>query len=110
MSDIVKIAYIQQDGKKIVAESEPGRSVRDLAMAVGVSGILGECGGNAACATCHVKVADEWIDKVGRLEIDSSEDGTLDLSDARSENSRLSCQIPITPELDGLVVTVATDL
>jgi 2Fe-2S ferredoxin len=106
---MIRIIYQQRDGRAIEAEGRVGQTVRDLAMKSGVKGILGECGGNCACATCHVQIADEWIGRVGRVAKDGVEDSTLDFCTDRTEFSRLSCQIPIRPELDGLVVTVGND-
>jgi len=68
-----------------------------------VPGIDAECGGACACATCHVYVADDWIETVGKAQ--DMEQDMLDFASDVRENSRLSCQIKITPALDGLVVT-----
>jgi 2Fe-2S ferredoxin len=68
-----------------------------------VPGIDAECGGACACATCHVYVADAWIDVVGKAQ--DMEQDMLDFASDVRENSRLSCQIKIAPNLDGLVVT-----
>ena len=70
----------------------------------GVDGIDADCGGVGSCATCHVRVKPEWMDKVGPPE--EFEQDILDLEDNANECSRLSCQIDITDELDGLVVEV----
>jgi len=67
-----------------------------------VPGIDADCGGECSCATCHVIVDDNWIGVVGRP--GEQEESMLDLNPDREENSRLSCQIPVTDELDGLVV------
>lgn len=78
----------------------------EVAKARGVVGILGDCGGGCACATCHVYIDPEWQEDVGM--VDSIEEMTLDMvSDIARENSRLGCQITLAPELDGLRVTVA---
>jgi 2Fe-2S ferredoxin len=74
-----------------------------VAVAHGLAEIIGECGGNAMCATCHVYVDDRWLDRLAAVSDD--EDALLDGAAAeRKPNSRLSCQIRITPELDGLVL------
>ena len=89
-----------------ITSTAPGESLMELARANGVAGIDGDCGGGCACATCHVYVAPEWWDKVGAP--DDIEADMLDMvSDVRRETSRLSCQIKLSPEFDGLYVTVA---
>jgi 2Fe-2S ferredoxin len=73
-----------------------------------IPGMLGECGGNLSCATCHVYVKDAWSDRVGSCVVGSQEDEMLDyVSCERLPNSRLSCQIKMTPELDGVIVRIA---
>jgi len=69
----------------------------------GVPGIDADCGGSCSCATCHVYIKEEWLDKVGQAS--PTEEAMLSLSSDRKDNSRLSCQIPVTEALDGLVVT-----
>lgn len=84
----------------------PGQSLMELARANGVAGIEGDCGGGCACATCHVYVAPEWWDRVGPP--DEIETDMLDMvSDVQQPTSRLSCQIKLSAEFDGLEVTVA---
>ena len=73
----------------------------------GIPGIVAECGGACSCATCHVHVAPEWIDRLPALSGD--EDDLLDSSPGRDSNSRLSCQIPFSDALDGLSVTIAAE-
>lgn len=83
-----------------------GLSLMESAKARGVAGIFGDCGGGCSCATCHVYVAPEWLARVGAP--DDIELDMLDMvSDLQRENSRLSCQIQMRAELDGLAVTVA---
>jgi len=98
---------VQADGEEvIIPDAVIGESLMLAARAHGVDGILGDCGGGCACATCHVYVDADWQDVVGTP--DSIEEMTLDMvSDITHGNSRLSCQIAIRPELDGLRVTVA---
>jgi 2Fe-2S ferredoxin len=69
----------------------------------GVPGIDADCGGSCSCATCHVYVDEAWLEKVGLLS--PTEEAMLSLSTDRKDNSRLACQIEVTEELDGLVVT-----
>lgn len=84
---------------------DAGLSLMEVAKARGVEGIFGDCGGGCACATCHVYVADGWMDKVGQP--DSIEADMLDLAPTTQPNSRLSCQITMRAELDGIELTVA---
>lgn len=99
------VIYVSPTGERIMVDASPGDSVMMTAVRNGVPGIIGECGGNRSCATCHVWVTAEFGDVVGRAE--DIEDDMLDLgvSDRRA-NSRLSCQITVTDALDGLVVEV----
>ncbi len=73
----------------------------------GIEGIVAECGGACSCATCHVYVDPEWLARLPSP--DSQEDGMLDCVLDRKENSRLSCQIEVGDEIDGLVVTVPAE-
>ncbi|MAC57462.1 MAG: 2Fe-2S ferredoxin [Novosphingobium sp.] len=85
---------------------EEGISLMELAKQHGVAGIMGDCGGGCACATCHVYVSKDWFEKVG--EPDEIEFAMLDMvADVMQDNSRLGCQIKMSPELDGIDVTVA---
>ncbi len=97
------ITFIRPDRRAERIEAEPGESAMQAATRHGVDEIVAECGGNAMCATCHVYVDDQWI---GRLAaVGDEEDALLDgTASARQPGSRLSCQIKITPELDGLVL------
>lgn len=88
------------------ADVPEGISLMELGKARGVAGIAGDCGGGCSCATCHVYVAQQWMEQVGQP--DDIEFGMLDMvADVQQENSRLSCQIKLSSELDGLAVTVA---
>ena len=85
---------------------EEGTSLMELGKQNGVAGIMGDCGGGCACATCHVYVDEAWWEKVG--EPDEIEFAMLDMvADVMRDTSRLGCQIKMNPELDGLEVTVA---
>ncbi len=104
MSDF-KVTCVQTDGVVRVLENiEPGRSLMEVARANNVTGIYGDCGGTCACATCHVYVDSAWVAATGSP--DDIEDALLDMVDSRQSNSRLSCQIKLGPEFDGLKVTV----
>ena len=98
-----KITYVAIDGSQRVIEAALDDSVMSTAVKNGVAGIVAECGGNCTCATCHVYVCDDFLERVGPP--GDLEDDMLDLAVTdRQPNSRLSCQIHVTDELDGLVV------
>ena len=101
---MVKITYITPQGEKMEVEAEAGLTVMEAAVKNMVPGIDADCGGACACATCHVYVAPEWVEKVGKAE--EMEASMLDFAQDIKDNSRLSCQVQITQEMDGLVVTV----
>lgn len=85
------------------AQARPGESVMAAAMAADIDGIAGDCGGTLSCATCHVFVAEDWFDRLPAARDD--ERAMLEFTAAtRTARSRLSCQIELTPALDGLVV------
>jgi len=99
---MAKITYVAFDGATTVVDVADGVSLMEGALQNGISGIDGDCGGNAACATCHVYVADGWGEKTG--EISDMEEAMLELADGRQANSRLACQIKASATLDGLVL------
>lgn len=101
---MAKITFVQPDGTETVVEAQPGVTVMEAAKLNVVDGIEAECGGACACATCHVYVAEAWRKKTG--EPSEMEEDMLDFAFDVRETSRLSCQIKVTPELDGLVVHV----
>lgn len=103
-----KITYINPDGSEQAIDGRVGDSVMRTGVRSGITGIVAECGGSLSCATCHVYVDKDYLDRVG--EPDEFEDEMLeDAESPREENSRLSCQIQITDELDGLRVEVAPE-
>jgi ferredoxin, 2Fe-2S len=99
---MVKITFIEHTGEKRTVEAELGATVMETAIRQMVPGIEAECGGACACATCHVYVDEAWREKVGPPT--PMEEDMLDFGYEVRENSRLSCQIRVTQELDGLVV------
>jgi 2Fe-2S ferredoxin len=101
---MAKITYVQPDGTSQTVEGEPGMTVMEVAKKHLVAGIEAECGGACACATCHVYVDDVWRGKVGAPQ--PTEEDMLDFAFDVREASRLSCQIKVTGELDGLVVRI----
>lgn len=103
-----KVVYVSPRGDENVVDAQVGESVMSAAVRNGVPGIIGECGGNNSCATCHVWVREEFLDRVGAP--GDLEDDLLDLGVSdRREGSRLGCQIELTADLDGLVVDVPAE-
>lgn len=101
---MAKITYIEYDGTEHVADVPVGMSVMKGAVRHNIPGIEAQCGGCCSCATCHVHVAEQWWDKIGDPQ--ETEKEVLEFADAVGEYSRLSCQILVTEDLDGLVVTM----
>jgi 2Fe-2S ferredoxin len=97
------ITFIDNTGESRVAEAKIGQTVMETALHAGVPGIEAECGGACACATCHVYVDAAWTGRVGPPE--PMEEDMLDFAVDVRPSSRLSCQITVSAELDGLVVT-----
>ena len=98
-----KITYKDKLGNSKTLEVEKGLSVMEGAIQNNVPGIDADCGGSMACATCHVYVEEKWLDKLPKLE-----EGEIDMIDMAFEpkkNSRLSCQLIVSDEMDGLEVT-----
>ncbi len=104
----MQVTFIQPDGTETTVNANSGDSVMQTALNAGVDGIVAECGGSMACATCHVYVADEWVSKAGNRS--ESEEDMLDcaMSEMR-DTSRLSCQIKLSDDLDGLRVHIAPE-
>lgn len=98
-----KITYVDHDGTERAIEAKNGETVMETAIKNSVPGIDADCGGACACATCHVYVDQSFMDKVGQPE--EMEQSMLDFAENVQENSRLSCQITVSDELDGLKVT-----
>lgn len=98
-----KIIYVDHEGTERPIEAKNGETVMETAIKNSIPGIDADCGGACACATCHVYVDDAFMDKVGESE--EMEQSMLDFAENVQPNSRLSCQIQITDDLDGLKVT-----
>lgn len=103
---MTKITFVEPDGERIETEAQNGATVMETAIMNGVPGIIAECGGACTCATCHVYVDDAWTDSVGGPS--NMEEDMLDFAFDVKAQSRLSCQIKVRDELDGLVVHVPT--
>ena len=97
-----KITYIEHNGKSHKLDVENGLTVMEGAVQNNIPGIDADCGGGCACATCHVYVDEKWFNKLQKKE--SSEEDMLDVAFEPNSFSRLSCQITVSDELDGLVV------
>lgn len=100
-----RIIYFEADGSRREVEVPLGHTVMEGAVDSGVRGILAECGGACACATCHAYIDPAWEARLATME--PMEDAMLDTAADRRPNSRLTCQIEVTAALDGLVVHVA---
>lgn len=97
-----QITFIDAQGTSRTVEGETGSTVMEVAVRNGVPGIEAECGGACACATCHVYVDDAWLEATGQAE--PMEEDMLDFAFDVRPGSRLSCQIRVRDELDGLIV------
>jgi 2Fe-2S ferredoxin len=99
---MAKVTYIEHNGKEHVIDVAVGTTVMEGAVKNNIPGIDADCGGACACATCHVYVDDAWLGKTGKAA--AMEESMLDFAEGVTEASRLSCQITVSAELDGLVV------
>jgi len=97
-----KITYIEHNGKSHTIDVANGLTVMEGAVQNNISGIDADCGGSCACATCHVYVDKSWYEKLSKKE--NAEQDMLDVAFEPNSYSRLSCQITVSDELDGLVV------
>lgn len=105
---MAKVTFVRPNGDEIAYDVAVGTSVMQAAVSNGVTEIVAECGGTLACATCHVYVADDFLDRLPS--VTSDEEEMLDYTAAdREPGSRLSCQIPLGPELDGIVIRLPVD-
>ena len=98
-----KIIYVNSNGNKKEIDVENGLSVMEGAVQNNIPGIDADCGGGMACATCHVYVKEEWLNKLDKTE--DAEQDMIDMAFEPKKNSRLSCQLIVSEEVDGLVVT-----
>ena len=99
---MAKIKYIEHNGKEHLVEVQNGLTVMEGAVQNDIPGIDADCGGSMSCATCHVYVKEDWYDKLSKKEM--GEDDMLDQAYEPKSNSRLSCQIMVSDDLDGLSV------
>ena len=101
---MAKITYITHDNQNHTIDVQNGLTVMEGAVQNDIPGIDADCGGGMACATCHVYVNDKWFDKLPAKE--DGEEDMLDMAFEPKKNSRLSCQIIVSDELDGLIVNI----
>ena len=102
---MAKIIYVEQDGTRHEVEVENGYSVMEGAVNNDIPGIVAECGGACACATCHAYIDEAWLSRLP--EMDDMEDCMLDAAFERRDTSRLTCQLEVSNALEGLVVNIA---
>ena len=101
---MAKITYIEHNGKEHTINVDNGLTVMEGAVQNDIPGIDADCGGSMACATCHVYVKEDWFNKLPKKE--DGEEDMLDMAFEPKKNSRLSCQIIVSDELDGLTVNI----
>ena len=101
---MAKITYIEHTNKKHIVEVPNNMSVMEGAVQNNIPGIDADCGGSMACATCHVYVDEKWFNKLEKK--DESEEDMLDMAYQPNKFSRLSCQIVVSQDLDGLIVKI----
>ncbi|MEJ2419346.1 MAG: 2Fe-2S iron-sulfur cluster-binding protein [Exilibacterium sp.] len=102
---MVQVVYIGHDGERTELEVQEGWTLMQAAVSNGIDGIEAECGGSCCCATCHVYVDDAFVDKIDAP--NGQEEAMLEgVVAERKPNSRLSCQIKVTSDVDGLVVNM----
>jgi len=98
-----KVIFIDYEGSQQSVDAQVGQSLMEAAVDNDVAGIDADCGGACACATCHVYIDQDWVAKVGQPEDIETE--MLSVAEEVRENSRLSCQVMLTEEMDGIIVT-----
>lgn len=103
--EMPRVIFHDSNGRRLEVQAPTGHTAMEAAVDNGVPGIIAECGGACACATCHGYIADGWLARLKPVE--EMEDAMLDSASDRRANSRLLCQIELEPKLDGLEITVA---
>ena len=102
---MVEVTFIEPDGNRRVVSASVGLTLMEVARNDGIRGIEAECGGACACSTCHVYIAGDWVDRMS--ERTPIEEDMLDFAhEPDPATSRLACQIPISEDLDGLIISV----
>jgi len=100
---MINIVFVATDGARVTVQARAGDSVMQAAVSDGVAGIVGECGGSMMCATCHCYVDEAWAGKAG-ARAEGEEEMLESAADEVREQSRLSCQIKLTPAFDGIII------
>ena len=103
INSMTKINYIEHNGNEHEIDVQDGLTVMEGAIQNNIPGIDADCGGAMACATCHVYVEEKWLNKISKAE--DAEVDMIDMAHEPKKNSRLSCQLIVSDELDGLIVT-----
>ena len=101
---MAKITYIEHSGKSHTIQVQNGLTVMEGAVQNNIPGIDADCGGSMACATCHVYVKEEWFNKLPKKE--DGEEDMLDMAYEPNKFSRLSCQLTVSDELEGIIVNL----
>ena len=101
---MTKVIFVEANGTRHEIDAENGATIMEVAIKNGITGIVGECGGACTCATCHIYIDDEWVERGGDPSV--AEEDMLDFAYDVRDNSRLSCQIKVSEELNGIVVHV----
>ena len=101
---MTKIKYVEHNGNEHIIDVQNGITVMEGAVQNDIPGIDADCGGSLSCATCHVYVKEDWFNRIPKKE--DGEDDMLDMAFEPKKNSRLSCQIIVSDEIDGLVVNI----
>lgn len=104
---MTKVIFVQPDGSQKEVDAENGATLMETAVRNDIVGVIGECGGACTCATCHVYVGADWTERVGPPSM--MEEDMLDFAYDIRPSSRLSCQVKISDEFDGLTVEVPKD-
>lgn len=101
-TSVPKVIFIEHNGTEHLVQGEVGQNLMQVATSLLIPGIVADCGGYCNCATCHAYIAPEWIGRVPEKSRDEAD--LLECALDTQENSRLTCQVTLTPELDGVVV------
>ena len=101
---MISLTFIEPSGLEHRVRASIGKTLMQAAVESSLPGIPADCGGACSCGTCHVQIDQAWLERVPGSE--AFEDEMLDCVGGRSQTSRLSCQIPLTPQLDGMVVHI----
>ena len=104
---MIHVVFVQPDGRRDEVQAPVGDSLMDAAVDNGVAGIIGQCGGGCTCCTCHCWVDASWVEKLAKPHRDEVD--LLEYAIGLEDNSRLACQIRLSEDLDGLVVTIPSE-